>query len=108
MCAHDSSHVETSAATVTSEVTKDATCTEVGNTKYTAVFVVAWANEQTTDEDIPAKGHTEETIPAVSATCTETGLTAGVKCSVCGEILTAQEETKALGHSMTKTDATKR
>ncbi|MBQ7059484.1 MAG: leucine-rich repeat protein, partial [Firmicutes bacterium] len=43
-------------------------------------------------------GHTEETIPTVAATCTETGLTAGTKCSVCGEILTAQETIPALGH----------
>jgi len=45
------------------------------------------------------EGHTEEAIPAVDATCTETGLTAGVKCSVCGEILVAQETVDALGHT---------
>ena len=33
-----------------------------------------------------------------AATCTETGLTAGSKCSVCGEVLTAQEVVPALGH----------
>ena len=46
-----------------------------------------------------ALGHTEEEIPAVAPTCTETGLTAGVKCSVCGEILTVQKEVAALGHT---------
>lgn len=35
--------------------------------------------------------HTEETIPAVAATCTTTGLTEGKKCSHCGEILVAQQ-----------------
>ena len=50
-------------------------------------------------EEIPALGHTEETIPGKAATCTETGLTDGVKCSVCGEILTAQEVIPALGHA---------
>lgn len=49
-------------------------------------------------EVIPAKGHMEEVIPAVEPTCEETGLTEGVKCSVCGEILVAQEEVPALGH----------
>ena len=39
----------------------------------------------------PAKGHTEETLAAVAPTCKDTGLTEGKKCSVCGEILQAQE-----------------
>lgn len=38
---------------------------------------------------------------AVEATCTETGLTEGKKCSVCGEIIVAQEEIAALGHDET-------
>ena len=46
-----------------------------------------------------ALGHTPEKIPAVAATCTETGLTEGSRCSVCGTILTAQQATPALGHS---------
>ena len=44
-------------------------------------------------------GHTEEIIPAVAPTCTETGLTEGKKCSVCGETLVAQEVVAALGHT---------
>ncbi len=42
--------------------------------------------------------HTAAVIPAVAPTCTETGLTEGSRCSVCGEILTAQETVPALGH----------
>ena len=37
--------------------------------------------------------HTEEIIPAVPATTTATGLTEGKKCSVCGEIIVAQQVT---------------
>ena len=48
---------------------------------------------------VKCDNHTEETIPAKDATCTETGLTEGVKCSVCGETITAQEEIPALGHT---------
>ena len=44
------------------------------------------------------KAHTEVEIPAVAPTCTESGLTAGVKCSVCGEILKAQTSDPATGH----------
>ena len=42
--------------------------------------------------------HTEEVIPATDPTCTETGLTEGKKCSVCGEVLEEQKEVPALGH----------
>ncbi len=43
--------------------------------------------------------HTEEEIPAVQATCSNTGLTSGIKCSVCGEIIVAQETLEALPHT---------
>ena len=43
--------------------------------------------------------HQEETIAGVAATCTETGLTEGKKCSLCQEILVAQEVIAALGHT---------
>ena len=36
---------------------------------------------------------------AVTPTCTETGLTEGKHCSVCNEVLVAQETVDALGHT---------
>ena len=43
-------------------------------------------------------GHKAVTDPAVAATCTESGLTEGSHCSVCGEVLTAQNPVAATGH----------
>lgn len=59
----------------------------------------AYIAEQITKAIVKAPVHTEEIMPAVDPTCTETGLTEGVKCSKCGEIFVAQETVPALGHS---------
>ena len=40
-----------------------------------------------------------EAIPAVEATCTEAGATAGTKCKACGEVVLAPVATEATGHS---------
>ena len=42
--------------------------------------------------------HTPETVPGIPATCTQSGLSEGEKCSICGDILVEQKETPALGH----------
>ena len=46
--------------------------------------------------------HTEVPIEGKDATCAEKGLTNGVKCSVCGEILTPQTEIEKLAHTRVK------
>ena len=46
-----------------------------------------------------ALGHLEETLAGKDATCTDSGLTDGKKCSVCDETTLAQEVIPALGHT---------
>lgn len=70
------------------------TCAEQGYTTYTCTV----CGESYIDNYIDAIGHTEETVAAVEATCTTAGKTEGTVCSVCGEVLIAQEEIPALGH----------
>ena len=43
--------------------------------------------------------HTEVVLPAKDATCTETGLTEGKMCSICGEIFVPQEEIAKTAHA---------
>ena len=74
-------------------VTLEPTCTAAGKKIFTC-FCGA-----TREEEIPASGHAEETLPSKAATCTEDGLTEGEQCSVCGEILVAQETIPANGHA---------
>ncbi len=58
---------------------------------------------ETIERVIPATGHTEEVLPGTPATCTETGLSDGVRCSVCGAVLVAQEAIPAKGHTYGET-----
>lgn len=50
-------------------------------------------------ETLPLAEHKVVVIPAVEATCTTAGNTAGEKCSVCGTIITATTVVPAKGHS---------
>ena len=79
-------------------VTKAATCTAEGEETRTC------KNDASHKETRPVAkiAHTPEKIAGKEATCTEAGLTEGEKCSVCGEILTAQKEIPAKGHTAEK------
>ena len=53
---------------------------------------------------VPAKGHKGVEIPAVPATCTAGGKSAGKKCSVCNKVLEAPTDTPALSHEYAADD----
>ena len=75
----------------------------IGEPEHQHVFSDATCTEPATCEcgatEGEALGHTEVALEAKAPTCTETGLTEGVKCSVCDEVLVAQEEVPAKGHT---------
>ena len=50
-------------------------------------------------ETTPRLPHKEKLIKGKSPTCTDTGLTEGKHCSVCDEVIVAQEVVNALGHT---------
>ena len=73
------------------------TCTEQGYTTYTCACGDSYVENYTN-----ALGHTEAIDSAVDATCTTSGLTEGKHCSVCGEVIVAQDSISALGHEISE------
>ncbi|MBE6791209.1 MAG: hypothetical protein E7535_08495 [Ruminococcaceae bacterium] len=84
-----------------------ATCETDGSYDKVIYCTVCGGEVSRSSAYVPAEGHKEEILPEKEPTCTEDGLTAGVKCSVCGEILTAQETVPATGHKMGEFTETK-
>ena len=78
------------------QITAEATCEDPGMIVYTCGEC-----KYELTEEIPANGHVESIIEAVPATCTAKGLTDGVKCVTCEEVLVAPVETPMLGHKVT-------
>ena len=79
---------------------------ETGDTYFALSYMAAsgacYLKSITVEYELGGSGehtHTEVTIPGKAPTCTETGLTEGVKCSECGEILVAQQVIDKLPHT---------
>ncbi len=62
-------------------------------------ITVSFLNIEIGQENRCYYGHSEVLDKAVPPTCTTTGLTEGSHCSACGEVLVAQMEIPAIGHS---------
>ena len=89
---------ETEEVTIKEEITEEVTTVEVITEEVTTV-------EEITEEVMTAHVHAETVLEGVAPTCTETGLTEGVLCGECGEMLVEQETIPAVGH-IPGTDAT--
>lgn len=79
--------------TNTTETTVDATCTEDGSVTVTCEECGAVLSA----EVITAPGHTAVVDAAKEPTCVDTGLTEGSHCSVCDDVLVAQQTVPATG-----------
>ena len=75
------------------DYSRAATCTETG---FEGLRCSSCGREVGTTT--PALGHISVSDPAVAATCTSTGLTAGSHCSRCNIVLSGRESIPALGH----------
>ena len=75
------------------------------------VAVLFWWSHRETEMPVETTGavteegttehiHVEIILEAVEPTCTETGLTEGKQCEDCGEVLAAQENIPAMGHTL--------
>ena len=81
------------------ETVSGSTCTSEGQGKQIAK--VTYDGKAYTDirwYSIPADGHTAVKVPEIPATCIETGLSEGEKCSVCGAVIKEQTVIPAKGH----------
>ena len=84
--------------TVVVENEKAPTCTATGSYDNVVYCTVCSAEISRETITVNALGHTEVTVPGKNATCTETGLTEGKMCSVCGTV-TEEQETISAGHN---------
>ena len=97
-CGNDPSHVDSETVKTTSEVTKEPTCEEPGETTWTAAFAnKAFTGQTKTEANIPALGHepgepvTENEVPATEEADGSHDVV--VYCTRCGKELSRETVT---------------
>ncbi len=76
-----------------------ATCTTPGTYDQVVYCTVCGTECSRTTVSVGAKGHTIVADAAVAPTCDKTGKTLGSHCSVCDEVIVAQQTVPASGHT---------
>lgn len=95
-CGHEETEeidIDPQAHSYSWETVREATCSEPGEEKGTCT-----ACGDVTTREIIKEHEPNVTQPEVPATCTQSGYTREVICSVCGEVLEEKKEVPALGH----------
>lgn len=80
----------------------NSTCTSDGHNAYIVCEVCGTYKDGHEFEPDLTLGHMEQTLEGKAATCTEPGITTGLKCMRCKEILVAQREIPAKGHKIVR------
>ena len=100
-CKRDSSHKETDTVDTILAVIRQPDCETAGEGTFTTkpFSNPAFIKQEKTAAFGSAAGHQAVILPAVEATCTDSGMTEGEKCSVCGKVLVEQRTVPAKGHT---------
>ncbi len=77
-------------------------CTSYSFTGWDKAITAVTGNTTYTAQYSESTNHNFITVPGTAATCTQNGLTDGIKCSACGTVKTAQQTIPATGHSYSK------
>ena len=97
VCKNDAAHNLTVTGTVTGKQTKAPTCTDVGETTYTAVFTENWAAASSkTLADVPALGHSLTHHAKIAPQIGKAGTLEHWHCDVCGKNFADAEGAKLL------------
>ena len=88
-----------SASDAVKENVNDSTCSALGSYESVVYCSVCSTELSRETKTIEMKPHTEVVDAAVAPDCTETGLTEGKHCSVCGVTTVAQQTVPAKGHT---------
>ena len=86
---------------VLQEVRSEPDCEKPGESLYACMC------GETEVREAPALGHSEKVIPGKPATCTQTGISDGKECTVCGKVTLSQGVVETVPHTYDdKYDAT--